>query len=501
MYSRLTGRFDRRRVASVVAVVALGLTLRLHDLTGESLVNDEFHTIRDLRAFRPTLVEQLVNGRPLFYVLMKPWTMLAGYSETALRLPSAVFGALAVAAAYALGRELEGHRLGLASAVLVAVSPFFISHAQQARMYALLPLLSLAATAAFVRILRQGIDQRTAALYLATSTLLGYTHVYGLFLLAGHTVYVGLAGLFDLEIRFRGRPREWLAVQAGLALLLAPIVVAIAYGLFAGGGGGTEQVLPWNDPPGPYRVLLAVVRPLHLTRDVASVLLLGPALIGGVAIALRRDRAHGTLALPSTVAATAIVVSAALSYLITPIFLTRYLSGAAAVGAVAVAAAVDRIETTEARWLVAAGLLILVLQPLPGYYGDINKQQWRQGATLLEEESGPDDVVLVVPGHSVTNVDYYYDGPAPVETYNPWSGEDELLALAEDRRTVWLVVFRSLHGTTQKRTILDTLNRTRAPVEASSKGRLAAGVSPTVVRPYRSFEGFDVYRFDPEPSP
>ena len=51
------------------------------------------------------------------------WTRVAGTSEVALRLPSALFGIALVPVAFAIGRRLGGQRAAVALAALVAVQP------------------------------------------------------------------------------------------------------------------------------------------------------------------------------------------------------------------------------------------------------------------------------------------------------------------------------------------------------------------------------------------
>ncbi len=87
---------------------------------------------------------------PLYFSFMHYWVALFGTSERALRLPSAVFGALATLMIFLLGRELFGPLVGCVSSLLMALSPEQIYFSQQARMYSLLPLLVISSTYALV---------------------------------------------------------------------------------------------------------------------------------------------------------------------------------------------------------------------------------------------------------------------------------------------------------------------------------------------------------------
>jgi mannosyltransferase len=122
---------------------------------------------------------------PLYYLLLHGWIALAGTGEAATRSLSLLFAAAAVPVAWWAG--------GRWAAAIVAVCPFLTYYAQEARMYTLVAVLSLVATAAFVR--------RRPVVLVAALTLLLYTHTWGVFLFAGLAV-AGLrrGGLVPLAV-------------------------------------------------------------------------------------------------------------------------------------------------------------------------------------------------------------------------------------------------------------------------------------------------------------
>src|SRR5204863_7765026 len=96
----------------------------------------------------------------------------AGFSETAVRLPSALAGAALVAWTAALGADLLGAPAGLAAAALLATTPALFTHARVARPDVLLVLLlSLALGRAF-RWWRDGArrDATAALVWLGAAT-------------------------------------------------------------------------------------------------------------------------------------------------------------------------------------------------------------------------------------------------------------------------------------------------------------------------------------------
>ncbi len=90
---------------------------------------------------------------PLYYLLLRGWMALRGDTPYDVRLLSALFGAGAIPLIYLIGKRMSGAVLGLAAAVLLAISPFNIYYAQETRMYTLLTFNAAAAMYALVRLL------------------------------------------------------------------------------------------------------------------------------------------------------------------------------------------------------------------------------------------------------------------------------------------------------------------------------------------------------------
>ncbi len=92
---------------------------------------------------------------PLYFVLLKLWTMAWGESEVALRSLSLLFFVLSLFAISELGRELADERLGLFCALLVALSSSIgISYGVMARFYSLLLLLGVGTLWAWVQLIK-----------------------------------------------------------------------------------------------------------------------------------------------------------------------------------------------------------------------------------------------------------------------------------------------------------------------------------------------------------
>ena len=109
-------------------------------------------TIRGLAVEKPEHV-------PLYFLAARSWVELLGNFIAARRALSALASVATILGVYWLGRELFGSaRTGQVAAALVALSPFHVQYAQQARPYALWALLVVLASALLLRALR--LDRR-----------------------------------------------------------------------------------------------------------------------------------------------------------------------------------------------------------------------------------------------------------------------------------------------------------------------------------------------------
>jgi hypothetical protein len=90
---------------------------------------------------------------PLYYLLLHYWMDNKGNTPYDVRLLSVLFGAGTIPIVYLIGKRISGVVMGLAAAALLALSPFHIYFAQEARMYTLLTFNAAAAIYALVRLL------------------------------------------------------------------------------------------------------------------------------------------------------------------------------------------------------------------------------------------------------------------------------------------------------------------------------------------------------------
>ena len=127
---------------------------------------------------------------PGYYLLMFPWTRVAGTSLRAIRLPSAVFGLASILLVFWLG-SLAGWRLsGALAAALLAFSGYHVFWSKVARMFAWNCFLGLAATVLLLVIARgRGPRPMLTPLYVITILAGVASHVFFWSLFTVHMIW------------------------------------------------------------------------------------------------------------------------------------------------------------------------------------------------------------------------------------------------------------------------------------------------------------------------
>ncbi|MBI5957018.1 MAG: glycosyltransferase family 39 protein [Chloroflexi bacterium] len=193
-----------------ILIVGLAFLLRVYHLNGQSLWYDEgFSAFLSQQGLAEITARTAADIHPpLYYYLLHLWIPLAGDGEFALRFPSAVFGVLSVPLFYQVGRRLFGNQIGLLSALMATLSPFYVWYSQEARMYTLVTLLGLCSSYLLLRLLEgyaargreplSGSSGRILSLwagFMAINVAAIYTHFYALFLVAFQAIYLLIYGV------------------------------------------------------------------------------------------------------------------------------------------------------------------------------------------------------------------------------------------------------------------------------------------------------------------
>ncbi|MET8336634.1 glycosyltransferase family 39 protein [Streptosporangium canum] len=355
------------------------------------------------------LLDDIDAVHALYYLMLRPFAAFGG--EFAVRLPSALAVAGATFGIAAIGRKLATPQVGLLAGLVYAVLPMISRYGQEARSYALVSVVAVAATWVLL-----GERRSRYAGYGLLVALLGWFHLYALLLLPAHAVVV---------LRRRGETVPWLASLAGAGVLLAPLAVIAS--------GQREEQLFWLKVPGLPELGQLGVDIAGGDAAWASPLL--PALFLALLIALvllgiwngTRSRRRGVLTAeghredawagghredpvagegpgrPSLVGVAVpwAVLPVVLSLLISqihPVYSPRYVLFAVPGLALLAGAGLAALRRTPATWAVLAALVAFSVTAHLAVRGPANRpDDLRTLAAELSAQERPGDAVLYVP--------------------------------------------------------------------------------------------------------
>lgn len=122
----------------LLAVLLLGLVLRVFNLN-QSFWLDEATSVMTAKNFGFfEVITKFSPGDfhpPLYYLMLKIWGSMFGWSEVAVRLLSVTFGIATIVIIYKIGTKLLNEKVGLISALLLSTAPLHVYYSQEARMY------------------------------------------------------------------------------------------------------------------------------------------------------------------------------------------------------------------------------------------------------------------------------------------------------------------------------------------------------------------------------
>src|SRR5665213_403417 len=396
-----TGKF--LSFALPMAIGAFALLLRLHGLDDKPLWLDEITSLRRVTGTVPNLVADSLSHKhfPSYFLFL--WLVAQlGTSQWLLRLPSAIFSAVAAALTSAIGRDAAGPRSGAAAGLLMALSPFEVQFGQEARSYALVSCLILVALWGLVRLAR---DPDAAARHLSrgawiayglgTASALAVLNVAIPWLLASNLTAVAIA--CRASNARRAFLRKWGLVQAVILAAWLPLLACV----YVASDGAVLRGVDWA-PVQTAKTIWSVIASIYLFRISRFITFdLFPAIVPGLgfiivllamfgAWRLRRNPAMlAVIGCPLLVVPLGLLTFSAF----VPMLVPRYFAWSAALFFIFAGAGVGRLSGS--RFVaVTAMLATACLVNLMPYYGYETKPRWDLLAAQLAADSGPGDIVL-----------------------------------------------------------------------------------------------------------
>ncbi|MEV6971392.1 glycosyltransferase family 39 protein [Hamadaea sp. NPDC051192] len=307
-----------------------------------------------------------------YYAFLHVWTAIAGTSEVAVRLPSAVAAVGTVGVTATVGARLWGHRAGVLAGLVLAVLPVFSRFAQEARGYS--PAIFGFALATLL--LLRWVERPGPARLAAYAVVLGVAVLllpFGAMILAAHAVLA-----WPAYARW-----TWL-VSAGAAGLPGVALFAVA--------ASTQRaqiswipLLGWAGKNGVVERALSVAGPIAVT---ATLVILG-------LLAVRRERRVLAMACWGLLPIGLLLAAG----MVAPIWVSRYVAFTLPGLALLAASGLSRLSVRQATVVVAllavfgAANNVIIRRP------DGHTQAGRRIAEIIGPRFRPDDVAVYGDNH------------------------------------------------------------------------------------------------------
>ena len=386
-----------------LAVGIVALALRLHGLADKPLWLDEVATLHRATIGFSAMITEALHAKhyPTYFALA--WLVAKlGVSTWLLRLPSAIFGAIATALVVVIGREADKPRTGIAAALLLSFSPFDVQYGQEARSYTLVAVLILVALWGLVRLARQATagepQQGARGAWLAygggTLVALCVLNVAVPWLVASNIAAGVIAWRAQARRAFLWR---WALTQGVILSLWLPALGAVIYDSHGAALEGPGWALPEK-----WTALWSIIGPVYLDRISAFITYdVFPAAVPGLSLTLAALAAYGAWRLrqrPHTLvvigcAACVLPLLLLLVSRVTPVLVPRYFAWSAAPFFILAGAGIARLTAWRYAAALAAFILVGLINLAP-YYNAETKPRWDLATTRLAAETQPGDIVL-----------------------------------------------------------------------------------------------------------
>jgi len=381
----------------VLALLAVSAFLRTRAL-GESLWMDEGLSIgiASQPLFDIPSVLQKDGSPPLYYMLLSVWTDVVGDGPAETQALSVAISLIAIPGGMWAGWSLFGRRAGLICAALCAVNPFLTGYAQETRMYSLMLLLALAATAAFLHVFAFRRRSYLPAFVILLALML-YTHNWGLFFALGAAIALVPCWYLLAEEERRPLLRDALIGFGGAALLYLPWLPTLLHQIQHTGA-------PWLNPPrlgAPVQISKAL---LGGGTPTVALLLAGGSGIAAIVARKVEDKERTAILAALAVAVATLVVAWVVSQ-VSPAWTTRYLG--VILGPILLIGALGLARAGKLGLI--AFVIILGIWALPRTYGLKNKSNASDlGAAVVEQNLlDRGDLVISMQPEQTPLIDYH----------------------------------------------------------------------------------------------
>jgi hypothetical protein len=465
--------FERQQIelqpAFILAMItAVGAVIRFYGLAGASYWVDEIYsvTVRGQMDWIGLLTAPEPHP-PLYFAMLKVWMGLFGTGEFAVRSLSALFGVGSIIALYFICKELFDRSAGYVGATLMALSVFNIHASQTARMYEPLVFFTAVSLYYMLSVMDEG-GYKNGVLYTLSAIAVLFTHLFGGFVILAQNIYVLEVLLAERDGRWE-RLKRWFLIELFVSAVYLSVLLTVLLPELLGKASGDSKAawvpLPTVDYTkeaimaiggAPFQYPISDFSAFTLRVSWAFLAFSAAAVVFGTfryqsseksPLGGRLKRAGGRGKLLGVVLfICTFVLPLALSYVITPIFVIRYLAPATVGAFVVIAGAVATIRHDAVRIAVMLGLIVTSAGLIGVYHQTETNENWESASKYITNDGSTDSLILFQPAWISKSLTYYGIPPgadvagvyAGDYDFGP-SGKGDMNELIRTHETIYVV--------------------------------------------------------------
>lgn len=334
-----------------------------------------------------------------YYIIVYFWNTL-GTNESTIRTLSVIFSIVSIPVIFGIAKDLFGEKTARITMLLTPINIFFIQNAQYARSYSLLLLLLSISTHAFIKLINKNSNLHYIV-YVGSSILAVYTHIYSLFVIFSQLLFVLIIKKYSLA-------KNLIIALLTIVIFLIPLLTS----------NSIHNQVGWITPPS----LMQLVTTLYvLSGDMFINTIIYGALSIWLFVFLYKDMDSVTkrncLFLIIWIGFI-LFGSFFFSILVKPIFNERYMFVILMPILLLISFAIANIQNKKLLYLV---LVIITLSSLfrlylwytqkETEYTILNNKNadWRSVNSYIENRNKTNDGIVFTPSYTQIVFDYYYE--------------------------------------------------------------------------------------------
>ncbi len=366
---------------------------------------------------------------PFYYLMLKGWAGLFGWSEAALRSLSVLaFGGSIVMGAL-LAKRLFGVRAALMSLPVMALSPFLLRYGFEIRMYALASLIGVAATYVLVTARETRTKTQQWRLYVLYAFLVAigvYTLYYTVLLWIAHFVWLVVMAVKNKKPIIK---TPWFAAFVGAVLLFLPWLPSFVSQIGNGALAAISQPMTLDNLGGIVSFAFLYMPAWQLDGYTTIIIVFVMILIGilthrAFKTATKKERSYLWLLICYFLIP---VIMIALLSLAKPLYVERYLShvligGLLFVGVIIAQATRNsspRITFSIGVFFVVLLLGVSQLASVGNYnYQRLQKPTVKDVAAVMKDKCSDDTNILAADPYVAIELSYYLPANCQLRFYS-----------------------------------------------------------------------------------